>query len=272
VPGRSELTLRVLSAIVMAPAALAVAYLGGRLFTLFWGLAAFGILWEWTTLVTGGATRRILAVGGAALAGAGAASLLGAPEASIAVLVGGAILAAWIADEGRRVWVAAGVAYAGAALILPVILRADPEYGLPAIVFLFAVVWSTDVFAYFVGRALGGPKLVPYLSPKKTWSGAVGGTAAAVLAGMAVAGTAGIDKLVMIAVVSFFLSVAAQVGDLLESGVKRLFGTKDASHLIPGHGGLMDRLDGFLAAALVALIVGVLRGGIDGPGRGLLLW
>jgi phosphatidate cytidylyltransferase len=169
-------------------------------------------------------------------------------------------------------WMMAGLLYAAVLALAPAILRGDAVLGFVAIVFLFAVVWSTDVFAYFAGRALGGPKLLPAVSPKKTWSGAAGGTLGAVAAGLIVAKVAGLQLTLGVAAVALLLSVVSQLGDLLESAIKRRFNAKDASHLIPGHGGLMDRLDGFLTAALAAAMVGLLRGGFEAPARGLLIW
>jgi phosphatidate cytidylyltransferase len=128
------------------------------------------------------------------------------------------------------------------------------------------------VFAYFAGRAIGGPKLLPAVSPKKTWSGAVVGAAGAMIAAVLVANLFGSFNRTAIAAIALLLSVVSQLGDLLESWIKRRFGAKDASQLIPGHGGVMDRLDGFWAAALVACLVGLLRGGFDGATRGLLVW
>jgi phosphatidate cytidylyltransferase len=139
-------------------------------------------------------------------------------------------------------------------------------------IFLFAVVWATDVAAYFAGRLIGGAKLCPAISPNKTWSGALAGVLAGTAAGVAVAVFGGIHPIAPIIIVSLLLSVAAQFGDLFESALKRRFGVKDASHAIPGHGGLMDRLDGFIAAALAAALIGLARGGIDGAAGGFLLW
>jgi phosphatidate cytidylyltransferase len=113
---------------------------------------------------------------------------------------------------------------------------------------------------------------MPSVSPKKTWSGAAGGTLGAIAAGLLVVKIAGVQLTLALVAVTLLLSVVSQAGDLLESAVKRRFNAKDASHLIPGHGGLMDRLDGFLTAALAAALVGLLRGGLDGPARGLLIW
>jgi phosphatidate cytidylyltransferase len=134
------------------------------------------------------------------------------------------------------------------------------------------VVWSTDILGYFVGRAIGGPRLAPPVSPNKTWSGACGGALGAVVAGVAVVAAAGGVALMPAAAVALGLSVASQGGDLFESALKRRFGVKDAGHVIPGHGGLMDRLDGFIAASGVAALVGIMRGGLDAPARGFLLW
>jgi phosphatidate cytidylyltransferase len=151
-------------------------------------------------------------------------------------------------------------------------LRRDPEWGFTALLFLFAIVWATDIFAFFCGRAIGGILLWPRVSPNKTWAGAIGGLAGGVAAGVAVAYASGVGKLGMAGVMALLLSVLAQAGDLFESAVKRRFGAKDASRLIPGHGGLMDRLDGFLVAAFAALLIGILRQGVDAPARGLLIW
>jgi phosphatidate cytidylyltransferase len=171
----------------------------------------------------------------------------------------------------RGWWLAAGILYAGITFVAPVGLRADPRYGLGALLFLFAIVWVTDVMAYLVGRLAGGPKLWPSVSPNKTWSGALGATAGALAVGCGTAAFGGL-ALIPIAILAVILSMVAQAGDLLESAVKRRFGAKDTGHLIPGHGGLMDRLDGFIAAALIAVVVGVLRGGLQGAGQGLLVW
>ena len=129
----------------------------------------------------------------------------------------------------------------------------------------------TDIGGYFAGRGIGGPKLWPKVSPRKTWAGAIGGFAASLVVASGFA-TLGLGKIVPMLVVGAALSVASQLGDLFESAVKRRFGVKDSSNLIPGHGGLMDRLDGFVAAMVMAAIFGLLRGGIDGVGRGIMVW
>ncbi|MEA2988139.1 MAG: phosphatidate cytidylyltransferase [Alphaproteobacteria bacterium] len=280
--GGRELTLRILSALVLAPLALGVAYVGGWPFVVFWGVAATLVLWEWTSLVAGEDRRAVVMIGGAsvvlavALAGASGSALEGTHETrllgAITVLAMGMLGVAALAPRDRRAWAASAIPYAGLLGVAPVVLRSDARLGFVAILFLFAVVWATDIVAYFVGRAMGGPKLSPRISPKKTWSGAVGGVAAAVAVAVVIARTAGLPDIIVVAALAAVLSICAQAGDLFESLLKRRFGAKDSGHLIPGHGGLMDRLDGFVAAAVVAAMVGFARGGLDAPARGLLVW
>jgi phosphatidate cytidylyltransferase len=204
---------------------------------------------------------------------------LGANQPAIAVIMVAALLAVpapllpWYpATSLSAGWGAGGVIYAGIVLLCPVFLRNDPQFGLQALLFLFAIVWATDILAYFVGRAVGGPLLWPRLSPNKTWAGAAGGLLGGVAAGIAVAYASGGPRAAVAGVLAVILSIVAQCGDLFESAVKRRFGVKDASNLIPGHGGMMDRLDGFLVAALAAVLIGILRQGIAAPARGLLAW
>jgi len=182
------------------------------------------------------------------------------------------VLWEWIGLVEGPLWIAAGLFYAAVMVVAPVVLRTDAEFGFAVMVLLFAVVWSTDIFGYFAGRAIGGPKLLPAVSPKKTWAGAVAGAAGAVAVTVLAARWFGLVDLGAIAAVALVLSVVSQSGDLLESWIKRRFGAKDASHLIPGHGGVMDRLDGFWAAALVGAAIGLARGGLGAAARGLLLW
>jgi phosphatidate cytidylyltransferase len=269
--GRRELVLRILSAIVLAPLAIAIAYLGGWPFVTFWGIAAIGVWWEWSRLVAGPAARSTFTAGVIGLVLAFGLAGIGQFALAVGAIALGAIAAAALLPVGPRLWTALGVGYAGTILVAPVTLRHDPDYGFVVIVFLFSVVWVTDVMAYVVGRLIGGPKLAPRLSPNKTWSGALGGAVAAVVAGVATARAAGLDNWTMIALVGLGLSICSQAGDIFESRIKRRHGAKDASQLIPGHGGLMDRLDGFVAAALTAALLGVLRAG-GAPARGLLVW
>ena len=269
---RSELTLRVVSSAVLVPLAVGLAYLGGWPFVVFWAIAACGIFWEWRAVLRDpGPTLKGL--GECAIAVAGASAMAGRVGAAAVFLGLGMLVEAVMATATTyRLWAAAGVLYAGSMLIACVLLRADATYGFVAIVFLFAIVWTTDILGYFVGRFVGGPKLWPRVSPKKTWSGAVGGVGGAVIAGLAVAYYAHLANPLAAAALALVLSAASQGGDLFESAFKRRFGVKDAGHVIPGHGGIMDRLDGFLVAAVVAAVIGVARGGLEGSARGLLVW
>jgi phosphatidate cytidylyltransferase len=271
-PGRSELAKRVLSALVLAPLALGAVYVGGWPFVLFWGVAALGVYWEWTTIVADANKRGLLATGLATLVLACILTGYGRLGMALAIVAAAALVAGMIATRGQRLWACGGVLYAGIVVLAPAALRADPEYGLFAIVLLFAVVWASDILGYFVGRAVGGPKLAPRVSPKKTWSGTLGGIIGAVGATFAIAAYAGVSNTIALGMLAVVLSVASQAGDLGESAIKRKFGVKDASRIIPGHGGLMDRLDGFLAAAAAAAIIGIARGGLGSSARGLLMW
>jgi phosphatidate cytidylyltransferase len=288
-PRAGNLTLRVASAAVLAPVAVAITYAGGWVFLLLCTIAAGIVLWEWTALVLHRADARTLTVGWAALIAAMLLIGFGRPAAAGVPIVAGAIVAGVFAAAWSRVeraavpndtaegpwlglWAAAGVLYAGALLVSPALLRGDRAWGLTALLFLFANVWATDIFAYFCGRTIGGPLLWREVSPKKTWSGAIGGLLGGVAASVAVAYASGIGRLGIVGVMALVLSVLAQAGDLFESAVKRRFGAKDSSHLIPGHGGLMDRLDGFLVAALAALVIGIVHQGMAAPARGLLVW
>jgi phosphatidate cytidylyltransferase len=267
-----ELVLRVCSALVLVPIAIGTAYLGGWPFAVFWGLAAMGVLWEWISLVARSDHRTVLMTGGASLALAVALVATGHLLAAVIVLAISTLGVAALAPAKWRTWIAAGVPYAGALGVAPVALRSDSEDGLLAVIFLFAIVWTTDVVAYFSGRAIGGPKLMAQVSPKKTWSGAIGGTLAAVIVAFVLAKVMALSGSFAIAMLAVVLSICAQGGDLFESFLKRRFGAKDSGHLIPGHGGLMDRLDGFITASVVAALIGLLRGGFEAPGRGLLVW
>ncbi|MGZ3321723.1 MAG: phosphatidate cytidylyltransferase, partial [Xanthobacteraceae bacterium] len=267
-----ELALRICSALVLVPLALGAAYLGGWPFAVLWGLAAMVVLWEWNSLVAGSDQRIVLTTGGASLTLAIALVLTGHLLAAVIVLAISTLGVASLAPAKRRTWIAAGVPYAGALGVAPIVLRSDNGEGFLAVIFLFAVVWTTDIAAYFAGRAIGGPKLMPRVSPNKTWSGAIGGTLAAVVVALALAKVTALTGLFAIAMLAVILSICAQGGDLFESFLKRRFGAKDSGHLIPGHGGLMDRLDGFVTASVVAALIGLLRGGFEAPGRGLLMW
>lgn len=271
-PARSNLQTRVISAVVLAVVVLALTWAGGIWFRLLAVGIGAAVFYEWATMAEAVASRRHRLFAGA-LAGLVLLALALGSSAAVAIVSAvGAGLLVWIharlAGEGGWLWLA--IPYAAIPAAALAFLRGSDMAGIWAMLFLFAVVWATDIFAYFVGRAIGGPKLAPSISPGKTWSGAIGGSAAAVLAGVAVASFAGPALgIEAMALAALALSIVAQAGDLFESGVKRRFGAKDSGFLIPGHGGVMDRVDGLVAAAVALYVVGALAGGADLPAHGL---
>jgi phosphatidate cytidylyltransferase len=265
-----NLVMRIAVAAVLIPFAVAIAWAGGWLWSTLVTLAAIGLFVEWLAIVGLAGVTRVTVPGVAALVVAGICLAMNRLDAALVVLGVGVVAVAAIAPE-RRNWAAAGFLYAAAAQIASVLLRFDPVKGFAALMFVLLIVWVTDSGGYFAGRGIGGPKLWPRVSPKKTWAGAIGGLAAslAVAAGFVMFDLGRMGPLLLL---SGALSAVSQLGDLFESAVKRRFGVKDSSHIIPGHGGLMDRLDGFVAAVVVAAVFGFLRGGADGVGHGLMVW
>lgn len=271
--GFADLGPRVASAVLLVAAALAALYAGGDLFALFWMTAGLAVNWEWQGLVGGGRRLARVVSGGAAIAAAAAFArngLAGMAALEIALF---ALVAAVLAGPGRRLWAGAGVIYAGALVFSVCLLRESLDFGLLAIAFLFAVVWGTDVFAYFGGRLIGGPKLWPRVSAGKTWSGTIVGVVSGGLLGLGAAYFGGGPALASWQTFLVGLAAAAvsQLGDLFESAVKRHFGVKDSSSLIPGHGGVMDRLDGFIFASGFAAAFGLARGD-PSVAAGLFFW
>ena len=268
--GSRNLLMRLGAALVLAPTAIAIAYAGGWLWSVLVTLAAIGLYVEWLMIVGAARETRAVASGVIALTLAGFCFALVRIDWAIAALALG-FAAVALTSPVRRSWTLAGYTYAAAAETASVVVRLDQAYGFVALILILLVVWATDIGGYFAGRGIGGPKLWPRVSPKKTWAGAIGGFAASLAVAAAFAAL-GLGKTAPILLVGAALSVVSQLGDLFESAVKRRFGVKDSSHLIPGHGGLMDRLDGLVAAMVVAAIFGLLRGGIDGVGRGIMVW
>jgi phosphatidate cytidylyltransferase len=267
----SNLQVRVISAVVLAVVVLGLTWLGGLPFRLFCALISAVVFYEWSRMARSSPAAGLGLLPEALMAVFVVALIAGLAAHTLLLLVVGMVVAAAIfgAARGTGQWDASGLAYAGLSGLTLALLRNSDHSGLVAILFLFAVVWATDILAYFVGRAVGGPKLAPTISPGKTQSGALGGTVGGVVAGLLLAMAVGAQNLAMLGVVALVLSVVSQAGDLFESWVKRRHGRKDSSLLIPGHGGVMDRVDGLVAAALALYVIGWISASGDHPAHGL---
>lgn len=270
----TSLQQRIVSAAILLPVAVMAVWMGGWVFAAFVIVAGIAMSWEWASMIHGrpwGAEMYLLA--GAVLAsGVGAMAL---PPA-FAVLCAGAFWAVAVVGALIRrqavFWHALAIPYICLPVISLILLRRDPDIGFAAILWLFCVVWATDICAYVSGRTVGGPKLVRRVSPNKTWSGLAGGILGAGLVGAITARALGESDVTALALLSAILAVAAQAGDIGESAMKRHFGVKDSSNLIPGHGGVMDRVDGLVTAAILAFAIGWLRSGEISVVRGVLVW
>jgi phosphatidate cytidylyltransferase len=275
--GRSypELLLRINSALVLVTIALALTYASPQAFAVLITIFITAMAWEWGRLVRGKGFDPVFGVQLAATAVASWTTVNGCPGCALVIVIGGTaavFLIRALREGGREAWwSAAGVYYAGLPAISLIWIRGDAAYGWLAILYIFAIVWTTDTAAYVFGRAIGGPKLAPRVSPKKTWSGFLGGALSAALVGVIFALWMGETSALKLALLSIVLAMASQLGDLGESALKRFFGAKDSSGLIPGHGGVLDRIDGLIFVALAAALVGW---AIDParPGRALLIW
>ena len=266
----SDLKPRIAAAVVLGGVALATAWVGGFIFAVFWWLAAVVVHWEWQRLVGGARLTERVALGGLCIALAALFALHNSILGAVAGLVIGAGAVSWLAGARAGGWAALGALYAGALVVSVTLLRISPSYGLAAILWIFAVVWGTDIAAYFAGRMIGGPRLWPRVSPGKTWSGAIVGAFAGATLGLMLAGwTSRVTPLLWLGLAT---AVVSELGDLFESTLKRRFGVKDSSGLIPGHGGLMDRLDAFVAASVFAAVVAGFNSRSSFIAGGLFQW
>ena len=270
------LLTRVVVGVALAAVAIAAVWAGGLAFTALVMVAVLLMSAEWS--VMHGVARGFRLASLVALAFAGAvATTYGAPDALIVLAASAGAIGLFVRgyDRRRAFWVAAGMLYCGLPMVALLWLRAVPDMGLSATIIVFAIVWGVDIAAFFVGRAIGGPKLAPSISPNKTWAGAVGGfLAAAVIGSLSGAafvihasgrsidtGAAFLALTSLGAIYGGCLGLIAIGGDLFESWLKRRVGVKDSGTLLPGHGGVMDRIDGLVPVAVVAtLLVVALRG------------
>lgn len=265
-----ELQLRIVSGVVVGLIAFAVLYWGSGPFAILLGAIAAAMSWEWGRIVRGRDADTITGLHIATSVVAAGLAAFGMAGLAIAIVAIGAITASALAvGRSNAALTGAGVLYTGLPVIALEWLRSDDSFGLLAVLFVLVVVVVTDTAAYASGRTLGGPKLWPAVSPNKTWAGLVGGVSAAAVAGAIFPLLTGSGSPAWLAALGLILGLVAQAGDLAESALKRHFGRKDASDLIPGHGGFMDRMDGIVtasvAAALIALAVEAYQ-----PARALL--
>ena len=252
----NELQLRVLSGVVMMAVALGALWLGGIAFWALVALLAVLMMIEWAHMAK--ATRWQVWLAAALAAAMMAEALIftdfggGLPYRRMLIidtveLTGvGAILLAVISFRAR---LGTGLLYAVLPAVALILIREQPGQGLTLALWTLVIVWATDIGAYFAGRTIGGPKLAPKLSPNKTWAGLIGGMAAAAIVGAGIAWWGGLPAFCLIAGAP--LAVTAQIGDLFESWLKRRSGVKDSGKLLPGHGGVLDRLDGVVPVAIL---------------------
>ncbi len=267
----SNLQLRVISAVILIVVVVAFTVVGGLPFRCLAAAIACAMFYEWSTMLQAVSGRRQQWLGAVLLGVVMVALIAKFSALAVMAMLIVSILAAALQGrlDGQGYWIAGGLAYAGLSGISLSLLREGGHAGLIAILFLFAVVWATDMLAFFVGRRIGGPKLAPSISPGKTRSGAIGGAIGGVVAGLTVVAVAGAGSLQVFFVVALLVSIVSQAGDLFESWVKRRHGVKDSGSLIPGHGGVMDRVDGLVAASFVLYLIGWLLENADNPAQGL---
>lgn len=272
-PKRSwtDLGPRVLSALVLLPITAAALYFGGYIFAIVVGGVFAGAYREWETIVTLKPLTSfgILLIGLVALSGAVFPAF--GPWATMGVVGLGAVLSLVRGGEGA-IWRAAGLLYFGLVIVAALAMRGTSDLGIWAGVFLGSVIWLTDTGAFFAGRQIGGEKMAPGISPSKTWSGAFGGWLLGTAAGLVLWILLTDSPLWIGFLLASSMSVLGQVGDLAESAIKRRFRIKDSGDIIPGHGGLMDRLDSVTFGLLFVLIVGTLHSGFESVAAGFLMW
>lgn len=265
-----EIVARIASGIVLAAVALAAAFAGGFAFSALVLTGAVLMAWEWGRIVRQESDDMAVTAAHAVAVTAGAVlAAMGQPLLGLVAIAIGTAIVLVLAYGRRARWSAAGVLYVGLPAIALIWLRESGPYGLMAMLFMFAIVWTTDTFSYVCGKLIGGPKLWPWLSPNKTWAGTIGGVVCAGVAAVVFAFASQHQAPVAMALTGLVLSLAAQAGDLGESALKRAFNVRNASDLIPGHGGCMDRMDGIVGAATVAAILAALRN-IEQPAAALL--
>jgi phosphatidate cytidylyltransferase len=257
--GLTNFQQRIVSGVVLAFIVLMVTWAGGLAFRLLAVAIGAGVYVEWRKITRGNAGFFVgIAEFGLVVTFAAILAELSEPVILLSIAATCSLAVLPVIFRQAKFWLPLGLAYAAIPVASLTFLRSNDEQGLGVIIFLFTLVWSTDIFAYFAGRSIGGPRLAPAISPNKTWSGAIAGTAAATAAGLGVASLAGPVGNPVLPLIIVLISITSQIGDLFESWVKRRFGIKDSGTMIPGHGGVMDRVDGLVVAATVLYLITII--------------
>jgi phosphatidate cytidylyltransferase len=269
-----DLSVRSLSAAVLIPAVILDVWVGGIWFNLLVALLGVLMALEWITLAHRQDPLQFALHAAGGLCGSFLPFETGICGAVVAIGALWALSAAvaWFRDRQRAVWPYLGVPYVSLSAVALVLLRNDPAYGFLVIVWVLVIVWAADTLAYFAGRLIGGPRLAPVISPKKTWAGLGGAIVGSAGASAVFAAAAGLGAIAMLTFLAGLLALVEQGGDLFKSALKRHYGVKDSGYLIPGHGGVIDRADGLVAVAIAAAAIGLARSGLEATGRGVLLW
>ena len=268
---KGEVVLRIASGLVLAALALAATLYSPWSFLPLVVVGGGLAIWEWGKLTRGNGFDGTALISAVTVAAVAVLTSLWRPDLATLILASASAVI-FVTQPARRqsAWSVAGLLYIALPAAALVWLRGDEALGAIAVVYLFAVAWTTDTASYAAGRLIGGPKLAPRISPGKTWSGFIIGALTPALVGIAFALALKSTSPLRLALVSVALALACQAGDLTESWVKRRFGAKDMSQMIPGHGGLLDRIDGLLFAAVLVALIGL--SDLANPGHGLLIW
>ena len=256
-----NLRLRIISGLVMAPVAIVLVWLGGWYFLGLTIVAGLLMNVEWDRLCQGsGKGIHVWLLAGTIVA-SGVLLQLDQMYWSLGIAGVGSLASAGMRGGRHMVWTLMGSIYIIVPILALIWLRREPSTGLATVVWLLFVVWATDTGAYVFGRLIGGPKMAPGISPNKTWAGLLGGAATAALIGFPAGWLVGVQSFKYLVVAGAILAIVGQIGDVFESSIKRHFNVKDSGTIIPGHGGLFDRLDSLLFVAVVYAAVIILSGG-----------
>ncbi len=265
----SELRLRIISASILSSLALLSIWTGGFLFQAFWGVTALLCFVEIINVTMPGIRVLQYCVAAFMIIVFSNQPMNFTLQITVSLLLSCAFIFFFSLPK-KRIWAFIGLLYATSFVFCMTLLRSSPQFGLHSVIWLCAIVWASDIAAFFVGRKMGGPKLLPKISPKKTWSGFLGGIIGAMAASYGVLIWSGIFPQWQHIIITIILSIASAAGDMLESAFKRHFNVKDSSRFIPGHGGVLDRADGLIAAAIIAVLMGFIHN--TDPAIGLLSW